>query len=82
MTGSRPPDLRPESYLGEWEFSAAHHLAAADAERLTTGELVELAGEGERERLLKLALSYTPTRGNLGPAGGDRGDLRARRRRC
>lgn len=57
------PDFRLEAYLGEWEFAAAHHLTASDTQTLTIGELLELAGDGERERFEALPLSYTPTWG-------------------
>jgi aspartate/methionine/tyrosine aminotransferase len=57
------PDFRLEVFLGQWEFAARHHLTASDAETLTIGELLDLAGEDAREGLLQTPLSYTPTRG-------------------
>ncbi len=57
------PEFRLEVYLGRWEFAARHHLTASDAETLTVGELLELAGEDGREGLLRTPLSYTPTWG-------------------
>ena len=57
------PDFRLEVYLGRWEFAARHHLTASDAETLTIGELLDLAGEDAREGLLQTPLSYTPTWG-------------------
>ncbi len=57
------PDFRLEVYLGRWEFAARHHLTASDAETLTIGELLELAGGDAREGLLHTPLSYTPTWG-------------------
>jgi hypothetical protein len=38
------PDFALEVYLGEWEFAARHHLTASDAQTLTIGELLTLAG--------------------------------------
>ena len=38
------PDFGLEVYLGEWEFAARHHLTASDAQTLTIGELLALAG--------------------------------------
>jgi len=57
------PDFRLEVYLGRWEFAARHHLTASDAETLTIGELLDLAGEDARDGLLRTPLSYTPTWG-------------------
>ena len=57
------PDFRLEVYLGRWEFAARHHLTASDAETLTIGELLDLAGEDAGEGLLRTPLSYTPTWG-------------------
>ncbi len=57
------PDFRLEVYLGRWEFAARHHLTASDAETLTIGELLDLAGDDAREGLLQTPLSYTPTWG-------------------
>ena len=55
------PDFRLEVYLGRWEFTARHHLTASDAETLTVGELLELAGDDGA--FARLPLSYTPTWG-------------------
>ncbi len=57
------PDFRLEVYMGEWEFAARHHLTASDAQTLTIGELLALAGEEQREAFENLPLSYTPTWG-------------------
>lgn len=58
------PDFRLEVHLGRWEFAARHHLTASDAQTLTVGELLELAGPGAREELDALALGYLPTWGS------------------
>ena len=58
------PDFRLEVYLGEWEFKARHHLTASDAETLTIGELLGLAGEQERAAFDALGLGYAPTWGS------------------
>jgi aspartate/methionine/tyrosine aminotransferase len=64
MTGSfDPPPFRLEEYLGYWEFSAAHHLTASDAETLTIEELLAFADPDEREEFQRLPLSYAPTWG-------------------
>ena len=57
------PDFGLEVYLGEWEFAARHHLTASDAQTLTVGELLELAGPDRRASFERLPLSYTPTWG-------------------
>jgi aspartate/methionine/tyrosine aminotransferase len=57
------PDYRLEVFLGEWEFKARHHLTASDAESLTIGELLALAGNEEREAFAALGLGYAPTWG-------------------
>jgi aspartate/methionine/tyrosine aminotransferase len=57
------PDFRLEVYLGEWEFKARHHLTASDAQSLTVGELLAMAGDAEREAFDALPLTYTPTWG-------------------
>jgi DNA-binding transcriptional MocR family regulator len=55
------PDFRLEVELGRWEFAARHHLTASDAETLSVGELLALAGEQERTAFEGLALRYVPT---------------------
>ena len=57
------PDFGLEVYLGEWEFAARHHLTASDAQTLTIGELLALAGPERATQFERLALSYTPTWG-------------------
>ena len=57
------PEFALEVYLGEWEFAARHHLTASDAQTLTIGELLALAGPEQWAELERLPLSYTPTWG-------------------
>jgi aspartate/methionine/tyrosine aminotransferase len=57
------PDFRLEVHLGEWEFKARHHLTASDAQSLTVGELLAMAGDAEREAFERLPLTYIPTWG-------------------
>jgi len=52
--------------MGEWEFAARHHLTASDAQTLTVGELLTMAGPEERAAFEQLPLSYTPTWGTPG----------------
>jgi aspartate/methionine/tyrosine aminotransferase len=53
------PEFRLETYLGRWEFAARHHMTASDAQTMSIGELLALAGPGAVERLLDQPLSYT-----------------------
>jgi len=53
------PEFKLETYLGKWEFAARHHMTASDAQTLTIGELLALAGPGALERFLAQPLSYT-----------------------
>jgi aspartate/methionine/tyrosine aminotransferase len=57
------PDFALETYLGTWEFTARHHMTASDAQSLTIGELIALAGEGALDTLLGTPLSYTEPNG-------------------
>jgi len=57
------PDFRLEVFLGTWEFAAKHHLTASDAQTLTVGELLALAGDKGRAALEELPLTYSPTWG-------------------
>jgi len=57
------PDFRLEVFLGRWEFAARHHLTASDAQTLTVGELLALAGDEGRAALEELPLTYSPTWG-------------------
>src|SRR4051794_2870059 len=58
-----PPDFRLEVYLGRWEFAAAHHLAASDAETLTVRELLDLGTDADRAAFDDLPLRYVETWG-------------------
>jgi aspartate/methionine/tyrosine aminotransferase len=53
------PEFRLETYLGRWEFAARHHMTASDAQTISIGELLTLAGPGAVERFLDQPLSYT-----------------------
>ena len=33
-----------ETYFSKWEFSAKHHMTASDAQSMTMGELLDMAG--------------------------------------
>src|SRR4051812_37766428 len=49
--------------MGKWEFAAAHHLTASDAETLTIDELLALGGDEAREAFGRLGLGYVDTWG-------------------
>jgi len=57
------PDFALETYLGKWEFAAQHHMTASDAQSMTIGELIAMAGDGALETLLAQPLSYTEPSG-------------------
>ena len=57
------PDFRLETYFARWEFTAAYHLTASDAETLPMAELLALADDDGRQRWESLTLGYTETRG-------------------
>ncbi len=57
------PDFALETYFSKWEFSAAHHLTASDAESMTTAELLALGTDADAEAYANLHLGYTPTWG-------------------
>ncbi|HEV3152689.1 MAG TPA: aminotransferase class I/II-fold pyridoxal phosphate-dependent enzyme [Candidatus Baltobacteraceae bacterium] len=57
------PDFRLESYFGIWEFKAAHHLTASDAQTLSVNELLQLADEEDLRRWNELRLGYVPSQG-------------------
>jgi aspartate/methionine/tyrosine aminotransferase len=57
------PDFRLEVYMGKWEFAAAHHLTASDAESLTIDELLALGGGEAGEAFGRLGLGYVDTWG-------------------
>lgn len=51
-----------ETYFSKWEFSARHHMTASDAQSLSIGELLDLAGLPQ-DSLSNLHLGYTETWG-------------------
>jgi aspartate/methionine/tyrosine aminotransferase len=57
------PPFALEQYFARWEFRAPHHLTASDGETMTVAELLALAGDDAREKLLSLPLGYVPTWG-------------------
>lgn len=57
------PEFKLETYLARWEFAARHHMTASDAQSLSVGELLALAGPGAVERFLATPLSYTEAEG-------------------
>jgi aspartate/methionine/tyrosine aminotransferase len=57
------PEFRLETFLARWEFSATHHMTASDAQSITVGELLSLAGPDAAERFLAQPLGYTETYG-------------------
>lgn len=68
MTGparavSRLPEFRLETYLSRWEFTAAHHLTASDAQTMSLRELLALGSEDDRAAFADLPLGYVDTRG-------------------
>ena len=57
-------DFALEVHFSRWEFEARHNLTASDAQTMTIGELLDLAGEGSRSELEGLGLGYTSTWGS------------------
>lgn len=57
------PEFRLEKHLAQCEFAARYHLTASDAQTLTIGELLALAGEDDRAGLHALPLGYVETWG-------------------
>ncbi len=57
-------DFELEAYFTQWEFAARYHLTASDAQSMTLGELLALAGDDDRDRFERLWLGYTETRGD------------------
>jgi aspartate/methionine/tyrosine aminotransferase len=57
------PEFRLETYLAKWEFAARHHMTASDAQSLSIGELLALAGPDAVEHFLTTPLSYTEADG-------------------
>ncbi|MEL7374906.1 MAG: aminotransferase, partial [Pseudomonadota bacterium] len=55
-------DFELETYFSEWEFKAQHHMTASDAQSVTVGELLALAGQ-PADALADLHLGYTETWG-------------------
>ena len=51
-----------ETYFSKWEFSAKHHMTASDAQSITMGQLLDLAGL-PHDALSELHLGYTETWG-------------------
>ena len=64
MIASGLPDFRLEVHFARWEFAAEYNLAASDAESMTIGELLVLAGRDPAE-LTSLGLGYAPVEGSL-----------------
>ena len=62
MTTLDLPPHRLETYFERWEFSAAYHLTASDAESMPLRELLTLE-EDALDRLTGLRLGYLPTWG-------------------
>ncbi len=55
-------DFALETYFSTWEFSAKHHMTASDAQSVTMGELMAMAGRS-LDDLASLHLGYTETWG-------------------
>lgn len=51
-----------ETYFSKWEFSAKHHMTASDAQSITIGALLQMAGLAD-DTLSSLPLGYTETWG-------------------
>ena len=49
-------DFELEAYFTQWEFAARYHLTASDAQSMTLGELLALAGDDDRDRFERLWL--------------------------
>lgn len=57
------PDFRLESWFARWEFTAPHNFTASDAQTMTVGQLLDLAGLPPAT-LTELDLGYRPTPGS------------------
>jgi aspartate/methionine/tyrosine aminotransferase len=57
------PDFRLETYFSRWEFTARHSFTSSDAQTMTVGELLALAGV-PLETLAGVDLGYRPTFGD------------------
>lgn len=64
MTDRTLPTFRLEAYFDKWEFAALYHLTASDAETMSIGELLDLAGPDGREQFEALGLGYVPAWGS------------------
>jgi aspartate/methionine/tyrosine aminotransferase len=56
-------DFALEVYFSKWEFVAKYNLTGSDAENMTLGELLSLAGDADRTAFNSLSLAYTETWG-------------------
>lgn len=56
-------DFFLERYFARYEFKAEHLLSTSDCESLPVSELLDMAGEENRELWDRLTLSYTESRG-------------------
>ncbi len=56
------PDFRLETWFSRWEFAATHSFTASDAETMSVGELLALAGLSV-DSLTSLDHGYRPTHG-------------------
>ena len=57
------PDFALEVYLGQYEFTAKHHLTASDAQTMSIAELLAFGGDAARAAFLSMGLEYTTTWG-------------------
>ena len=57
------PDFRLEGWFSRWEFAAVHTLTASDAQTMSVGELLDLAGL-DLQALAAVDLGYRPTYGS------------------
>lgn len=60
------PDFKLEAHFSRWEFRAAYHLTASDAQTISLSELLAMASPGEREEFETMSLGYTQTYGEPG----------------
>lgn len=57
------PRFRLEAHFSRWEFRAAYHLTASDAQTISLSELLSMADPEEREEFETMSLGYTQTYG-------------------
>lgn len=57
-------DFALEVHFGRWEFKARHHMTASDAESVSLGDLLTMAGPGSREAFEACWLGYTEAKGS------------------